>query len=443
MKVIPKDIKAKFSIENWAWVSTLIGQEGSLTIAFEKISDEFSSLTEFIKQKQKIWNENPEEGDKANSDIKWASYRKTTLKTRDVIGFLASNGVIPKYGFPTDVVNLEILSNIQASKNVRLERDLRLAISEFAPGSQIIANGNIWESCGLRLVRNKTWPIYCYGICPVCGQFIMKKITIDNKKVELECPKHGRINRVYKFVIPEFGFVTQRKLKNKKPGISRPKKEYTTRPYFYDYKDKPIVKEFSFNRLRIICEYSDQGELAVICKGKKGTGFTICFECGRAFPGFPKNLNHDNPYGSKCRNSNMRQGLHLGHSFKTDVVAIEIEGTYPDDNSFWYSLLYTLLEGASLGLSIKRRDLDGCLHNTGNGKKLILFDNVPGGAGHVKRLMNESDLYCAINTGINKLKNCDCGYDTSCYGCLRNYQNQYFHDILNRGMVLDYLKNKF
>jgi len=51
-----------------------------------------------------------------------------------------------------------------ASKDIKLERDLRMAISEFAPSSQVVANGYIWESAALRAVRNRTWTIYWYTV---------------------------------------------------------------------------------------------------------------------------------------------------------------------------------------------------------------------------------------------------------------------------------------
>ena len=58
----------------------------------------------------------------------------------------------------------------------------------------------------------------------------------------------------------------------------------------------------------------------------------------------------------------------------------------------WLSLLYATLEGVSEALGIRRQDLDGCLYPFENKIALVLFDNVPGGAGHVKRLMEEQNL---------------------------------------------------
>jgi hypothetical protein len=40
---------------------------------------------------------------------------------------------------------------------------------------------------------------------------------------------------------------------------------------------------------------------------------------------------------------------------------------------------------------------------------------------------------------LDKLLNCSCGPETSCYGCLRNYQNQYCHHILKRGLIAEFL----
>jgi hypothetical protein len=34
---------------------------------------------------------------------------------------------------------------------------------------------------------------------------------------------------------------------------------------------------------------------------------------------------------------------------------------------------------------------------------------------------------------------CECGEETSCYECLRNYRNQSFHDRLQRGLARDFL----
>ena len=43
-------------------------------------------------------------------------------------------------------------------------------------------------------------------------------------------------------------------------------------------------------------------------------------------------------------------------------------------------------------------------------------------------------------TALRRVTRCDCGEETSCYGCLRNFRNQTVHDQLTRGAALDFLE---
>lgn len=441
-RVIPQTLHNIFDIENWTWVNGLIGSEGVLTIADAKIRDEFNRLKEYYKKKENEWKttHDQKKRNRINNDMKWADARIKEIKERQLIDYLASHTAIPKYGFPVDVVELSILSHIPASKNIQLERDLRIAISEFAPSSQVVANGYIWESAGLRLVKDRALEEFWYVVCPECKRFDIEKRTSDKPDLNQckNCAYRFSRNDVKTFIVPIFGFVTSKDYEPQKPGESRPKREFTTRPYFFNYKD-PEEKQLSIGKFKIRCRYSLHGELAVICKGENH-GFWICFECGAAFSERQKN-NHKTPYGTECL-SPLRGPLHLGHTFKTDVISISFEepNVNQKDKSFWYSLLYAILEGTSEALGIKRQDLDGCLYSSEGGEMLILFDNVPGGAGHVKRLMNEENFKDVLKSTLSRVKNCNCGLETSCYGCLRNYQNQFCHDYLKRGIVLEFLK---
>jgi ATP-dependent helicase YprA (DUF1998 family) len=460
-RVIPEDLQKVFGVDDWKWVDSLVGKEGVLTKADEKIRDEFTRLEEFYRLKEEEWNKtrDQQKRNKINADMNWAEKRKETIKRKQLIDFLASHAVIPKYGFPVDVVELDILSHQEAAKNIQLERDLSIAISEFAPGSQVVANGYVWESEGLKVVRNRTWPIYWYATCPKCNKFFMQSGTIEEKPPSFSCDVHGPISRdyIHRFITPIFGFVTFKDFEPKKPGESRPKHEFTTRPYFFSYKE-PEERIFTIGRFKIKCKYSSDGELAVICKGKRG-GFWVCFDCGAAFPERRRNLKtHKTPYGMDC-SSPLRGPFHLGHTFKTDVLSISFEEPDINENyieeifitksiktnskfveSFWLSLLYAVLEGASQALGIKREDLNGCLHPSEDKYMLILFDNVPGGAGHVKRIMNERNLHEVLKSALARVKNCTCGLETSCYGCLRSYENQFCHDLLKRGVVWEFLE---
>ena len=443
-RAIPQNMHNMFDIENWGWTNDLCGKDGSLEIANTQIKDEYDSLTDFYNRKDDEYKRtrNQSVRNRLNADMRWADDRMKTIQKKQLIDFLATHTVIPKYGFPVDVVELDVKSHIKEAKQIQLERDLRIAISEFAPSSQVVANGYIWKSAGLRVVRDRSWPIYWYAICPICRGFYTQKGTIEETLPSISCRSHGNIPRsqVHRFITPIFGFVTNKEDEPLKPGESRPKREFTTRPYFFDYIE-PEEKEFSIGKFKIRCKYSSRGELAVICKGRKGMGFWVCFNCGSAFSERPKEK-HRSPLSTECP-SPVRGPLHLGHTFRTDVLSISFEkydftvSKMKDD--FWFSLLYAILEASSQALGIKREDLDGCLYPSERGIMLILFDNVPGGAGHVKRIMEEQNLKELLKIARERVETCTCGPETSCYGCLRNYQNQFCHEQLKRGIVLEFL----
>jgi ATP-dependent helicase YprA (DUF1998 family) len=104
----------------------------------------------------------------------------------------------------------------------------------------------------------------------------------------------------------------------------------------------------------------------------------------------------------------------------------------------WRSVLYALLEGASDLLEISRDDIDGTLYPGSNGEMaLVIFDTVPGGAGGASRIGDEFGE--VLTSAHRRVAQCECGEETSCYGCLRNFRNQTFHDDLRRGDAMWFL----
>ena len=72
---------------------------------------------------------------------------------------------------------------------------------------------------------------------------------------------------------------------------------------------------------------------------------------------------------------------------------------------------------------------------------IILYDNVPGGAGLVARLEEKKILHDSVVAALERVNgSCGCGENDSCYGCLRSYRNQFAHQHLKRGPVMHYLK---
>ena len=90
-------------------------------------------------------------------------------------------------------------------------------------------------------------------------------------------------------------------------------------------------------------------------------------------------------------------------------------------------------------LEIARDDIGGSLSPVGcRPWSLALFDAVSGGAGHVIQI--EANLNQVLGAALRRVSTCECGPETSCYGCLRSYSNQRDHDELSRGAAEQVLR---
>ena len=135
----------------------------------------------------------------------------------------------------------------------------------------------------------------------------------------------------------------------------------------------------------------------------------------------------------------------LGYRYRTDVLELRLPKTEVETNSIenrypmWLSVLYALVEGARRALDIDERDIDGCLYySSANQPSLVLFDACPGGAGFVIEVKER--FMDVLDRAINLLNCKHCGIDSSCISCLCTYSNQRYHNLLKRGLTLNYLR---
>lgn len=251
------------------------------------------------------------------------------------------------------------------------------------------------------------------------------------------------------FIVPVTGFVAAPEIGL--PGEEPPQRTYASTVYFGDYEQEKSSKfdkssEFTLDPsvgFDTKVRYSRFGYMILVNKGY-GHGFDICRTCGYGKVVNPNGSSnarvHRNPItGRECSGDFLRR-VDLGHRYLTDVLEIQMS-IPPELNTFnaMRSLMYALLEGASESQGIRRSDIDGTLYYRDFGApSIILFDAVPGGAGHVENIKDH--LRDAIFEGYKKVRDCKCGEDTSCYNCLRNYSNQRYHDDLQRGYAIKLMK---
>lgn len=446
--IVPKSkaLEAFLDIDNWKWVDYLLkDDEGALVIAESSVKEIIDELEDL---KKKLDAER-----KPSDNI--LRIQNTYLK-KDVLSFLSSSNVLPKYGFPVDVVNLDILHNGENAKVINISRDLKLAISEFAPGSEIVANKRVWKPYAVNMNKMKGWPVQQYAICKSCGRLYSYHVDLGTSSDDREQVCCNEPLNYHYYLQPVFGFSTKADELPAKPGERRKGKPLPSRVKFDTYVDEELElteteqKEIMIGTHEVEMKYSSRGKMVIVNNGG-GMGYSLCKRCGyitQTKPTRNKNANesrveHKTKLGKKCENTFL-YNIHLGHDFITDVVEIKLPLMSMDyiHKSFWPSLLYAVMEGASIELGVARSEIGGCLYRAdgvdSTNTSIILYDDVPGGAGHAKKISQY--LRGVLENARLKVKGeCGCGDDTSCYGCLRSFENQFYHEILQRGIAYQYL----
>lgn len=426
--IVPKPLHDKIGLHDGSWAQAVTDPNSRLSVVESEISSDYRKVEKFeerARNARRYW------------DADWARRRAETIAGEDVISFLSRKAVIPKYGFPVDVVELDLqrsrANQHQESSTVSLQRDLSIAVAEFAPGCKLVANKKLWASYGLKRVAEREWGWREYFKCSRHGTFVSWKRE--------DPPPEGRCCDAVRrgtYVDPVFGFITERKAPED-PSY-RPARVYTTRPYFLGPGgvEPDTIEMGGIATVR----KAAPGRLVVLCEGRKGKGFLICPTCGA---GVQNERQHRTPIGSTCRGRPER--VALGHEFVTDVLRIRFRhprGQVEPAGGLWfgYSLAYALLQGAHEVLEVPLQDLSVTVPSTTAEElpEIVLYDDVPGGAGLVARLESPSLFRRCLESARDRVRgSCGCAPDASCYGCLRSFANQFAHPRLARGPVRAYL----
>lgn len=428
-KVIPENIYNDYHGLKWYFN---LSEEDSFVEFFEDRIKEVKS--EFEKAQESALEE---------EDYRKADYYKgqvERLKKQNVISELSRYCVIPKYGFPVDTVELEVYENgvtlsstrnNKGNKKYNLNRDLRIAISEYAPDSEVVVDLKKYTSKYITLPKTSEFPRQWFCKCGECHR--INVFLSDNSKTCRYCGYDISDELSEYFIEPIYGFKTGI---TKESTRMKPKRTYSGD---VSYLGEGIKDESILNIPGVMeVQTSSNDELLVMNKSSFGMcpvcGYSDVLKEGRNTQKVIKG--HKNSRQFDCYNDEL-QVLHLGHKFKTDVARFTVYSLneYAEKGfARAMSFMYAFLEGISNAFNIERRDIDGIIEpNREFGTyDVLIYDNVPGGAGHVKRLMNKDAILKALYSALEKVSQNCCDENTSCYNCLRNYNNQTYHSILRR-----------
>lgn len=386
---------------------------------------------------------------------------------------LIDHAILPRYAFPTDTVSFWVPERRRPGAkawNRRFDyspqRDLQIALSEYAPGRTLTIDKFRFESAALYSpypphVREVLAKAQSYTACKSCGY-----MTLDRaQKVQAACPvcKESQLATL-DFVRPE-GFapdVNEERQIDRGGSITYAGMSTPAKIEVHSVRDWD--EERYDGRLKLL---SRSETLVVVNKGIGDRGFRICPTCGSAEPEFgtkfttprlvdkygkPKVHTHPTEEGGQCTGV-AANPVYLGHQFPTDVLLLRLVLAAPMKCAVdtkqsgragvmaLTSLIETLGLAASRTLQIDEGELAGNWNpvpgDVTREADLYLYDLLPGGAGYTHQVRKW--LGHILEGARDLLTGCDCA--ASCHRCLRHYGNQMLHGSLDRHLgraLLDY-----
>ncbi len=399
--------------------------------------------------------------------------QQSNLLNQFLVSALSRSAVIPTYSFPVHTCRLEIIKGRgqrptpfgDLDADLQLDRSAALAITEYAPGAEVVAGGRIWTSEGIVRYPKDFMPTQMYRVCSECGHVDIKD---DHKSLGESCsqcftPRKGS-HTAGQFIEPK-GFLTSIKgRRGKNPGATRLRQRpadearLITRAPAHRYKKTDLsgVQTFFAPAFPLDGNQDFRGRMFIVNRGNYGGGYLRCSRCEYSMPatqdmkfGKVVEKRHLNPRtGDSCPAIELSWPVDLGHIFETDVRAFSFDKPIPSindsDGAKEENFLRTLAEVIRLAsvrlLQIDSRDLVATFQRDYIRPVTILFDSVPGGAGYAKRIGNEQAFTTTrlIKAAVDVLR-CQKKCASSCMRCLNDYGNQAHWEKFDRHIVLDWL----
>jgi hypothetical protein len=399
---------------------------------------------------------------------------------------LANAGQLPMFGFPTRVRLLYTrlwpkTRPWPPTKNT-VERELEIAISQFAPESETVKDKQVHTACGVaefypagKKVRSKSGfhpeklsdPNGRYGICETCGALKLDPTPVtatadEGKPKQVECPVcHQQTLMMVDAREPRGFFTTLR------PRDFDGAFEYTpraTRPRLSFDQSLQSAQKTEFPGSEVL---SFQGEVVSMNDrgGEGGFDFRDVRvdndEGGAAAVIDDGESNRITPIGPKYRVALLARRV-------TDVLLTKITrwpaGVRPVSSdakapqelvvgrAAWYSFAFFLRTAASVLLDADVNELEAGVRTTlgPSGEieyQAFLNDRLENGAGYCTWLSNAENFQRLLDHARPDLPDtlaakwtddrhvADCS--ASCNKCLREYGNQQYHGLLDWRLALE------
>ena len=385
-----------------------------------------------------------------------------------------SEGFIPSYSFPKNVVRFFVEKPSPYGKNQPYqvkyapERDITVAISDYAPGRYVTIDKSIYKSGGIYANPrpfgfDKNQAEFYFNneeeyyrdilVCTECNWFGHKKDGVTT------CPYcHAPIEE--RKMLKPWGFAPERGDAQEIEEDDEDK-TYAEAPY---YSHVPEEHQMITYKGQIKYAKLENRHVLTVNMGKSKHGFNICRCCGGAEVADPKGqrrIKVSQPFHNSsavCTHEFIEREVFLGYEFLTDMFMLDIAydnnklvgRNTSQEKIILRTAATTLLEAIKKAISLEldidyneinggwmsRVDNDGLLHI-----ELFFYDNLTSGAGYSSLIGSVLDNVLQRTRSV--LRDCNCA--RTCKNCLDNYYNQRNHDFFDRHLglqLLDYAETR-
>jgi len=375
--------------------------------------------------------------------------------------FLFSDyGILPSYNYPiyVDELRLYQLPRTESPrKDLKLQRDRSIALTEYFPGRIIVANKIPIRSVGVWSGFTRI-PFYYCQECSLID-------TRSPRSGVSSCPNGCGPLLSLHAVRPDQGFAGE-----PEPKLARQDPELfavARGQYLFDPAGNPPPPLSGVGKaLRI----ARQSAFHIDESGARMRTFTPRPDTLSPLDLVRVDLRDVSLSGrqpSTCliipgRGSGPREQLYLMHEFTTDILRLQIDSNavggillssteFRDVDSgedegerrkartiFVWTLGQTLAVAGARLLKIDPNEIAFTFRHAPDktllNREIILFDTASGGAGYCDQIFD--NLRSVFEMAADVLR-CAKSCDDSCYSCLRSYENQAIHTRLNRKYLLD------
>jgi Lhr-like helicase len=375
---------------------------------------------------------------------------------------LAESGVLPMFGFPTRVRYLQHArpARGQWPPTARVDRDLSIAISDFAPGSELVKDKTVHTAVGvvayerrgrqLHEIENPLGETQPIGVCREC-------LSIDQSAVErTSCPVCGSIDQYDRILAAQpLGFRSDWRGADYEGSF-----EWTPRATHPRMTlNEPLTDLVERNLL------AQRGK-AVLTSINDRNGASFQFVRVRDWPGMlsldliddpkragelvlPKPDAVDRSLVTRVALSARRVTDALLLGIEDPPAGVSLDPRRVEGRAAWLSFGFFMRQAACTLLDVETGELTVGVYSTGTGSDLRAFaflaDTLENGAGYCTHV-GSPEMLATLLAGAESLAHelgahTDAGAicDSSCYECLRDYRNMSYHPLLDWRLALDVL----